>query len=144
MSNGPAGDRHDGTGAATRVRVAVVLGLGVLALVVTWRATGTLLVGTLICAGFIWYAGAGVFTALLDAFSRRGAPIRTGMPVAAVCGACIVAMLPVSLRWWWGFPAVMGLLWLDVIRRTWPREAFEGPRLRAEIFEPPRRGGARA
>lgn len=35
--------------------------------------------------------------------------------------------------------AGIGLLWLEVIRRTWPREAFRGPRLYAETFEPPKR-----
>jgi len=35
--------------------------------------------------------------------------------------------------------AGIGILWLEVIRRTWPRAAFRAPRLRDETFEPPRR-----
>jgi len=76
--------------------------------------------------------GAGMM-ALLALFARSGRLVMGIASVVAVSSAAYVAAGPAAVV------LTMAIVALTVVCRTWPRASFNAPRLRAEIFEPPRR-----
>ena len=63
--------------------------------------------------------------------------------IGAIAGiiACVLALLYITGGYMSGL-LVIGIAWLEIIRRTWPKAAFRRPRVRIEALEPPARGRA--
>jgi len=64
--------------------------------------------------------------------------------LAGLAGA-LLALLAIlyTVTGYWAVLLAIGIVWLVIARRTWPRDDLRGPRLRAESLEPPPRGRVR-
>jgi len=98
----------------------------------TWQA----LAGQVFSLALVVFAIWQLVRAMYDPLVRRmivGAAGLTGIVLFAVAGLYAATGM-------WGIVAMwIGIGWLEVTRRTWPREAFRGPRLRSDTLEPPKK-----
>lgn len=69
-----------------------------------------------------------------------GRVFRTAAALVGILVAVLVLLY--TTGGYMGALVVIGIAWLEIIRRTWPRGAFRAPRVRAEALEPPTRGRA--
>jgi hypothetical protein len=76
--------------------------------------------------------GAGL-TAVVALFARSG---RIVLAIATVVALSIVGYTAVGPA---AFVLPAAVIALAIVARTWPREAFRGPRLRSEMLEPPKK-----
>ena len=76
--------------------------------------------------------GAGI-AAVVALFARSGRIVLAAATVVALSIIGYAAVGPAA------FVLPAAVIALSIVMRTWPREAFGGPRLRSETFEPPKK-----
>jgi len=80
-----------------------------------------------------WMLGGAGLMAAVALFARSGRIVLAAATVVALAIIGYTAAGPAA------FVLPAAVIALSIVARTWPREAFRGPRLRSETLEPPKR-----
>ncbi len=92
-------------------------------------------VGALIAAGVaVWQ-----FVLVLHWRGIRRLVLTVGAVLGILVGGLVLLYMTGGYM---GALFLIGVAWLEIIRRTWPKEILRRPRLRTDVLEPPARGRA--